>query len=229
MVLKTVVRCGPALVCAAAAAMLAGPAVGAVFPPAGQDVIARTRMLFEVELEAPYGPGLGIWLPGVLEGPTTVERGDPYLDGGFRVIDTEIVSLDLVGEVGPYPASLELSPFNPSLGEIRDTDPDPLEDFPADSFFDIFFQVTVMPTPDPLTWLTLYNGYPHRMESVILEIPPDLSETPYFQPQETPLLLDPHDPQTRVGTLRGGEHQPEPATLGLMSLGAVILFRKRRG
>jgi len=141
----------------------------------------------------------------------------------------EIVSMDLVGTVGPVPAELKESPTVPSPGRILDINPDPGDSFPAESFFDIYFEVTIMLSPLPADWVTLYNIDAHRMESTINEIPPDLSETPYLQPGVTKLyFFDPQFGEMHVGNLRQGVHSPEPATMLLLVAAAPIILKRRR-
>ena len=214
--------------------VLTPPAPAGTFPPAGIDDFPDTTMRFEVEIFAPFGPGVDIWLPGSAVGPTVVQRGDPYPTGvGTETIDTEIIALDLTGHVGGIPITLQESQTLPTLGAIIDTDPDPLESFPAYSFFDVFFDITLMPTTDPVTWMTVYNLdlHPHLMEATIFEIPPDLAETPHYQPDntETPLYFDhPQLGETHVGNLRNGVHEPEPATMLLLAAAAPFILKRRR-
>ena len=107
-----------------------------------------------------------------LEGPTTVQRGDP--DPATRVVETEIVAMqlsgmsDLVGRLiglpagGKAPILVFEDPTRPSLGQIIPLDPSGYADFPADSFFDVF---VLIQTP-----LGIIPGQV-RLEAVIDHIP----------------------------------------------------------
>lgn len=118
-----------------------------------------------------------------LNGPAAVQRSDPHdSDGDGRMeIDTELVALDLRG-VAPFgPLKVRESPTRASTGRIVQQAPG--VDFPADSFFDVFFDyswdggATWTPASQPL-WL----------EAVIQAIPPELATYQPAQPVSLPLL-----------------------------------------
>ena len=75
-----------------------------------------------------------------LTGPTVVERSDPPMGGG--TIDTEIVSMDLTGSTPLGSVRVKAGQdqgLTPSKGKI--TPKLPGYDYPAESFFDIFFEI----------------------------------------------------------------------------------------
>ena len=104
-----------------------------------------------------------------LSGPTVVERGDPTDPGdGRREVPTEIVSMDLSG-TSAILGNLNVleSAARHSAGQIKAQGPS--ADFPADSFFDVFFEIeTTLPAP----FDRLYNLNPLRMRQVLDCIPP---------------------------------------------------------
>jgi cysteine-rich repeat protein len=136
----------------------------AVFPPAGLDNRLDTLAVVSVEI-----PAMGLTDSVQLRGPTTIQRGTPFDPGtGRRVIPTEIVQMDLTGSSGVLgPLRLVESPSLASPGEIEAQSPG--ADFPADSFFDVFFEIetTLRPPFD-----RLHNEDPIRMRQVIRCIPP---------------------------------------------------------
>jgi hypothetical protein len=131
------------------------PATTAVktFPDAGLDVFESSLTLEGYELATP----LGICPVDFDDtGPTCVQRGAPVdLGGGQREIDTEIVAMQLTGTAtiladpncqlpaGPVPVTIIESLAKASTGKVTDTNSDPSWDFPADSFFDVFFEVEI--------------------------------------------------------------------------------------
>lgn len=124
------------------------------FPSAGTDVFDSTMSLDDYALATPSGicP-----IDFIGSGPTVIERSDPAdLGGGLMTIDVEMVALQLDGtgilpagspcNPGPSPAEFDATivrnPATPSIGEVNDTNTDPAKDFPADSFFDVFFLIS---------------------------------------------------------------------------------------
>ena len=104
------------------------------FPAAGSDTVAVSA---NVSVSSRTGTEIIHFT-----GSATIQRGDPYQDAGAEVINTEITALDLsaVSLEGPLTATLSAGPA--SLGQIRGTGPAPAQ-FPATSFFDVFFEVDV--------------------------------------------------------------------------------------
>ena len=148
----------------------------AAYPPGGRD-------------EFPSGALLTLELPGTgaahvtLNGPTVVQRSDPHdADGdGRQEIETELLSMSLTG-LSPWgPLMVRESPTRASLGRIVQRTPG--VDFPADSFFDVFFDISL---DGGLTWLPVEQ--PVRMEAVIEAIPPILATYRPPQPIAIPVL-----------------------------------------
>lgn len=78
-----------------------------------------------------------------LTGPVLIQRGDPGDEDcdGLAEIGTEMISVQLNGQsqvLGPI--ILVNDPDVPSLGQVKQKRPEP-GFFPADSFFDVFFEV----------------------------------------------------------------------------------------
>ncbi len=94
------------------------------------------------------------------------------------MIDTEIVQMDLVGSSPLGPVSIQRSPTRRSVGQIVAQQRE--QDFPADSFFDIFVEIRVGE-------LTLVNEVPIRMSAVITEIPPKITVYRSFESPIIPL------------------------------------------
>ena len=199
--------------------------------------------------------GIGT-LQARLSGPTLIQRSDPYpytAEGGDEAINTEIVSMALTGDVGGMPAAFDVAANPKSVGMIIDTNGATNNSFPARSFFDIFFEVDVT---TPVGLITVHNYDPLRMESVIDQIPPDLSMNPYTGGIWIPRQYwDPRDPappifnklpelalplydsnNQAVGFLLGDPapiHSPEPGTVlmlvvGGLTIGGWTLMRRRR-
>jgi len=165
------------------------------YPPGGVD-------------EFPSGALLTLDVPEVgtayvtLNGPTVVQRSDPHdSDGDGRLeIETEIVSMNLTG-VSPWgPLMLRESPTRPSLGRIVQQTPG--ADFPADSFFDVFTELSV---DGGQSWLPVEQ--PIRMQAVINAIPPILA---YYQPPQ-PIAVPVIGPNGQViAIIRHALHIPLP-------------------
>ena len=138
-----------------------------------------------------------------LNGPTQIERG-PVLPGMFDQIQTEIVEMELSGTSLLGPIFVYESPTLDSTGLIEEqtnSTPGTLE-FPADSFFDIFFEIDL-----PDLGMTLHNNDPFHIECKIDEIPPVLC---IYQPPVTdPIVLYNAD-QVKIATIVHGLHIPLP-------------------
>lgn len=181
------------------------------FPAAGEDIFASTLKLDGYELATQVGV-CPISLSAT--GPVVVRRGAPaQASDGTRGVDTEIVALQLSGSgilpAGtpcnpgatdqPFPATLVEDPDQASVGRIVPTGADGAADFPADSFFDVFF---VVDTP-----LGVLQGGPPggpagaavKVENVIRSIPP------YHSPGNAA-----HNPDCYTVAGLPHEHCPKP-------------------
>ena len=136
-----------------------GSAVGGY--ASGDDNFVRASN-FKVELSS--GPGGGGGGSSVTAtGPSLVHRSEPCagcLPNGGDMVQTEMLSMDLQGSsVDLGTIHLRESPSRPSLGQIRQQTPG--VDYPADSFFDIFFEV------DLASGTTLHNEQPLRATATL--------------------------------------------------------------
>ncbi|MBE2233124.1 MAG: LamG domain-containing protein, partial [Anaerolinea sp.] len=136
---------------------------GPDFPPGGVDEFPAGVLL---TLEMPSGGMSHI----TLNGPARMLRGDPHdSDGDGRMeIDTELVAMDLSGLSPLGAVRLRESPTRPSTGRMVQQAPG--VDFPADSFFDVFFEIT---WDGGQTWMPLPQPVP--IETAITAIPPILA------------------------------------------------------
>lgn len=139
------------------------------YPPGGQD-------------EFPSGALLTVEIPNegdvhvTLNGPTLIRRSDPHdTNGDDRLeIETEMLSMNLMGMLPSGPLMLRESPTRLSLGRIVQQASS--ASFPADSFFDVFFEVSM---DRGQNWLPIQE--PVRMAAVIEAIPPILA---YYRPPQ---------------------------------------------
>ena len=129
------------------------------FPPAGTDTFPTSIMF--VDQDEDGGPVL----LGA-QGPTIVERSDPLPTPTGRVIETEIVSMELTGVSPLGPVSIRAGRsfgLPPSTGRTFGSSPG--SDFPAESFFDVFYEIEI-------GGAQLCNTQPQQVSATITEIPP---------------------------------------------------------
>lgn len=155
------------------------PQVFNQYPPAGNDTFDSGAQV-EIDL-GPLGSERLL-----LNGPTTVQRGDPYFPptANHKTIDTEIVAMDLTGQ-SPTLGQIRLreSPTRASTGRVSQLTPG--ADFPASSFFDVFVEIDVPNIG------TLHNEQPIRMNCStfgLRSIPP-LFDIFLMPPQMGPIQL----------------------------------------
>lgn len=166
------------------------------FPRAGSDTFESTMALDGYDLVTALGT-CPLDFDGM--GPTVVERGARVgLGGGLREVDTEIVAMQLSGtgtllpgspcNPGSSPSSFSATiledPGTTSSGKITDTDPRPARDFPAESFFDVYFLIDtplgllpIGPPDGPM-------GDPVHVSNTVRSIPP------YYTPANPKLNPD---------------------------------------
>jgi hypothetical protein len=165
----------------------------AAYPPAGRDEFPSGALL-SVELLD------GSMVHVTLNGPSAIQRGEPRDAGGLQVIDTELLSMNLSGVSPMGPLMLRESPTLPSHGQVKQRSAG--ADFPADSFFDVFFDISLdggqhwQPVQDPV-----------RMEAEITAIPPILA---YYRPPQ-PIAVPVIGPNGQtVAIIRHALHVPLP-------------------
>jgi hypothetical protein len=156
--------------------------------------------------------GTGLQIGADLGGPVQIERLNSPADhnaNGLDDIQTEMVFMHLTGGG----ITVRESPTRHSTGLIEEQHnitPNHM-DFPADSFFDVFFEVDVNGT-------TLHNEVPFHIQCKITQIPPYLCF--YEPPITTPIeLLDANG--VKVAKLIHGLHLPVPPNE------SVIIFTNR--
>ena len=106
------------------------------YPSAGFDHFNFTTAT--IELHVTVSPGFTETINAT--GPTDVKRNDSYPSGGRMKIDTEIISMNLVGTsvyIGPITISESLT--KKSTGYIQEQTSGTW--YPADSFFDVFIDI----------------------------------------------------------------------------------------
>jgi hypothetical protein len=163
------------------------------YPPAGEDTFPSGALL-TAEI---FGVGS---FDVVLNGPTTVRRGDPADEDGDGLTDirTEILAMELTGMSPVGPITLRQSREQPSRGRVEQLDP--ATPFPADSFFDVFVELDTAAGP-------LHNATPVHMQTAINAIPPIMAFYQSPPTAEIPLLNANGQP---VGRIRYALHIPLP-------------------
>jgi hypothetical protein len=140
------------------------------YPPAGTEQhaveLCFSDLLLDIDLDGTPESSAGAVC---FSGGTIIDRSDPYDSGGFQTIDTEIVSMSLVGFVlvEDFTVTAGVNQGLPqSLGQIQEQVAG--NDFPADSFFNIFFETD---TGSFFGVLESCGGSPTLMEAVVSVIP----------------------------------------------------------
>jgi hypothetical protein len=193
------------------------------YPAAGDDVFENTHATVEIEITQEGAAGLGAPLLTQLEtieleGPTTVTRSDPRLDGDVYVVDTEIVEMELRGEGSFGPVIVRESPDRESKGEVRQQSAG--QDFPAESFFDVYVTVelpnvsvhaggivaTEFSSSTIGAALLLHNEEPLHMVSELNSLPPEKGER-YRGEDDRPLYTP---AAIQVGRIIDALHIPDP-------------------
>ena len=179
------------------------------YPAAGEDRFEDTSATIEIEISL-EGASLGpMTLQGLetveLRGPALIRRGDPQLaDDGRYFVETEMVSMELTGTSSFGTILVRQSPRNRSFGEVRQQEVG--EDFPADSFFDIFVEIQLV----DLGW-TAENAFdPLRLEATLTALPPAEGDE-YRTKDGTPVAIQTTDAGRQIGRIVAALHIPQPA------------------
>ena len=114
-------------------------------PPAGSDVVQVTA---QVGLTSRLGQE-SIFFTGF----ATIERGEPYVDGGVAVVDLEMTALTMGGESITGPVTITQSATLWSLGELRSNQSG--SDWPASAYIDVFIDVGA--PGSPVEEITIHN------------------------------------------------------------------------
>lgn len=150
-----------------------------------------------------------------LRGPTTVLVGERREDGGVGVVDTEVVAMQLEGDFLGQDVTVRASPDRSSVGEVRAQGAG--DDFPADSFFDVFVEVELGALG------VLVNLEPVRVQADDLRKLPPLFDTYRHPPPAIPLVAksDPNGPV--IASIQGeSSHRPiEDPTFSLAAGGSL--------
>lgn len=221
---------------------------------AGVDTVPLSTAQMTIEIFPNlFFPAGFVEVTNLNSGPFDIHRQTQQGDGSGTVndfIDTEILDLTLTGtsvNVGPF--SVRIGAANgvqeaPTLGQVTNVVSAPIGTFDpvgpgafviGDSFFDVFFEIDVVVSGNPMTF---YNRDPHVLEAPgITELPPVDTHFPPFQSVPiywrlgaTNSLGDP-----LIGAVLGDHTTliPEPTTFALaamsvLSLGCVVWRRRRR-
>lgn len=152
----------------------------------------------EARLEIDYPPLTGTADEVInLTGPTLIRRGDPGdSDGdGLAEIPTEMVSLQLTGQSQLGPIILVNNANRSSTGQVKQRRLEPAF-FPADSFFDVFFEVQT-------AFGTVGQG--QTQPRAVVDALPPINET-----YRAPHAADVFDPRTGqlIARILGVKHIP---------------------
>jgi hypothetical protein len=185
-----------------------GAEPGTAYPAAGEDRFEQTTATVRVQINQDLvstAGAAGQELQTVqLSGPALIVRSDPVQDGDVFVVTTEIREMELTGDSSLGPLVVRESSSRESKGEVRQKKAG--QDFPAESFFDVFVDVT-LPNLDG-TVLVLHNEEPLRMESELSALPPAAGDE-YRGEDERPLFTP---AGIEVGRIVDALHVPEPDT-----------------
>jgi hypothetical protein len=159
-------------------------------------------------------PGLGVQNVE-LRGPTTVLVGERREDGGVGVVDTEIVAMELSGSFLGQPMTVRVNPERSSLGEVRAQGAS--DDFPADSFFDVFVEAEVTGIG------VLVNLEPVRVQAQGLRKLPPIFDTYTHPPPAIPLVLKSNPGGPVIASIQGeSTHRPvQDPTFSLTAGGSL--------
>ncbi len=204
------------LAAAATLLLFASPTPAAEFPDSRSDH-------FDSEMSVVLTvPGLGTQAVA-LEGPVTVVIGERREESGIGVVDTEIIAMELVGVFNGNPITVRVNPERSSLGQVRAQGA--ANDFPANSFFDVFVEVEITGFAAPLVNLAAV-----RVEAQGIQKLPPLFDTYTHPPPSIALVSKANPSGPTVASIAGASsHRPvQDPTFGIAaggSLDAATLFR----
>ena len=108
----------------------------------------------------------------VVSGPIAKQRFDPEIDleTGKEFIPTRCNSINLTGEWSGGTVVVRDRPEKPTIGKIEQVTAG--VDFPATSFFDVFFELLIFADGIPEPVLVLHNQEPVHISTTINELVP---------------------------------------------------------
>lgn len=200
---------------AAGVALLSNGQPAYAFPPAGQDDLGLSG---QVSLVSRLGQETL-----ELSGTATLQRSDPYDDGGVQVIEIELVSMLLSGESVTGPVVVTERAALASIGEIRSQQPG--QDFPADSFIDVFAEILIPASPDPTA--SVHNDVAARVVPMLGVTPLPLASWPpigrtYGASYDPCVPLLPATPKEICVTAMSFEFELPPGVGGVSELAGEI-------
>ncbi len=200
---------------AAGAALLSGSRPAFAFPPAGQDDLGLSG---QVSLVSRLGQETL-----ELTGTATLQRSDPYDDGGVQVVDIELISMLLTGQSVTGAVVVTESATLASIGEVRSQQPG--QDFPADSFIDVFVEVVIPASPEPTA--SVHNDVAARVVPMLSGGPLPLGSWPpidrtYGASYDPCVPLLPATPKEICVTAISLEFEPAPGVGGVSELAGEI-------
>lgn len=173
------------------------PPIRKLPPIGGIDELVETVAMAQIEI---FGFGMGTVQA---QGPTLVRRSNPFPDPLGDYIDTEIIAMDLVGNT-PFGPGMIVERFDQhSFGQSRMNPP---QNFPLDSFFDVFVEIQLPGAPPGLQ--NLITQVPVHVDALggIHEVPPSAAD--YQGPAGGPVqLYDRSNPGVPVGRLHFVSHR----------------------
>ncbi len=170
------------------------------FPPAGTDSFNSSA---NVDVQAPCNTGPTFDVN--LFGPTTIQRSNPSIVDGLDTIDTEMTSLDLTG-YDPTLGNIKVT-VNPKQGASTGmvTAESPSSDFPATSFFDIFFDIETSGVKHGLPHMDLFNKQTVQMTAEGIDSLPPIGTV--YSGESVPLFSSAKK-GGEVGCVVSAEHVP---------------------
>jgi len=183
------------------AAAALSPIATTAFPPAGTDTFDSFAT---ADVQAPCNTGPITTLH--LEGLTSIHRSDPAVNAnGHRFIDTHMLDLNLTGTdptLGQITISLN-NKIGSSTGMVTANGPSTGPDFPATSFFHVFFDIKTSGTRT-FPPMKLHNKQPAVMMSPDITTLPPIGSV-YHGDNAVPLL---NSNRTTVACMVNLQHVP---------------------